>query len=210
MASKLGIYNSALLLLEERSLAALTDEAPARYALDAAWAETLGYCLESGFWTFAMRTRLIEASGSIVPAFGLAFAFEKPEDWARSYRISADDRLAGQLMDLVDEGGLWYSDTAPIYVKYVSNDAAYGGDLAKWSATFAEFVAAHLAMKTCVRITGNGTRLDYLARLERRTRNEASAKDSMNEPPVFPVQGTWAQARSGGAWTPNPSRTIAN
>ena len=205
MASKLGIYNSALLLLEERGLASLAASGNSKSALDDAWDDSVAYCLESGFWTFAMRTVKLDASQSITPAFGLAFAFEKPDDWVRSYRIASDERLNVQLFDLADEGRLWYSDADPIYVKYVSNDGAYGGDLGKWSATFAEFVAARLALKTCVRITGSASRLEGLTRLERRARNEASAKDSMNEPPVLPVQGTWAASRAGATGFAPPS-----
>ena len=210
MASKLGIYNSALLLLEERGLASLAASGNSKSALDDAWDDSVAFCLESGFWTFALRTARLDSSQSITPAFGLAFAFEKPDDWVRTYRISSDDRLGSQLLDLADEGGLWYSDADPVYVKYVSNDGAYGGDLAKWPATFAEYVAARLALKTCMRVTGSASRIEGLSRLERKTRNEASAKDSMNEPPAFPMRGTWAASRMRGAdFDPPPGRSIS-
>jgi hypothetical protein len=44
------------------------------------------------------------------------------------------------LLTVVDEPNYWYANIDPLYVKYVSNDTAYGMDLSIWSETFNEYV----------------------------------------------------------------------
>lgn len=206
-ASKLGVYNSALLHLEERPLSALTETGNSRSALDAAWSDSLAYCLESGYWTFALKTIQLYAD-SAAATIGPVNKFTKPSDWVRTYRISDNENMNGQLFDLLDEGGVWFSNVDPLYVKYISNADDYGGDLSLWPATYAEYVATRLAVKTCVRITGNATRLETLLKLEKKARQSASDKDAMNEPPAFPARGSWVSARGRGVEQPPSDRTI--
>lgn len=211
MTSKLSIFNSCLLHLEERGLSTLSETGPRKTALDDAWSDTVAYCIEAGYWTFAMRTNQIYKNDSATPGFGPANSFTKPSDWVRTYRISDTENLETPLLDLIDEGGVWYSNSDPLYVKYVSNDASYGNDMSLWPSTFAEYVANRLAVKTCVRITGNGTRLDLLLKLEDRARRKAADKDAMNEPPTQPIRGSWANSRSASSsFQPPSNRTITN
>jgi hypothetical protein len=211
MASKLGVYNSALLLLSSRSLTALTDDTANRRYLDAAYADAVALCIEAAYWTWAMRTSQIDKSVSVVPTFGLANAFAKPTDWVRTYRISDNEMMQAPVFDLVDEGGYWYSDADPLYVKYVSNDATYGNNLSLWTATFADYVAARLALKACISITGSDSKLDDLVKYEKSALQKAADKDAMNEPPAFPARGSWVSARrSATSFAPPSNRTITN
>lgn len=195
MTSKLELYNDVLLILGAEKLASLAEAREPRRALDSAYALTLRYCLEQGFWNFAMRVVQADSSASVTPAFGFSYAVTKPEDWIRTYQVSDNETFEPPLLRFVDEPNVWYSDCDPLYVKYVSSDTAYGGDLSIWPQTFANYVAHRLAWKTCKRITGSNPG-DDLERAEKRSRADARSKDAMNEPPGFPPTGTWVQSRS--------------
>ena len=197
MASKIELYNDALLILGERKLASLAEAREPRRALDDAYDKALDYCLEQGFWNFAMRAVQIDHSASVTPTFGYTYAFTKPDDFIRMYRQSAYEQLDPPLLDIVDEPNYWYANVDPLYVKYISDDLAYGKDLSIWPETFADYVAMRLAIKTCKRITGKAPDED-LIRAEKKARMDARAKDAMNEPPGFPPTGTWVRARGGG------------
>lgn len=198
MASKLGIYNSALLHLDERKLASLAEAREPRRALDDAWDAVTAYCLEQAFWNFAMRTVQMDSSASVDPAFGYEYAFTKPTDWVRTYRISSEAEMKESLDEFNDEAGYWYSNVDPMWAKYVSSDAAYGMDLSLWPETYSEYVALRLAVRTCKRITGSSSELDRLKVDEKRAKRDAMSKDAMNEGAIVPPSGTWVRSRGAG------------
>jgi hypothetical protein len=192
----LRLYNNALLILGERKLATTADNVESRRALDDAYADGLDYCLGQGYWNFAMRSVAIDASLTTIPTFGYTAAFEKPEDWIRTYLVANNDIFNPPLIRYSDEGEFWYADVETLYVQFISNDEDWGGDLAKWSPFFSEYAATHLARKTCKRITGSSDGVKDLFALERLARIDARAKDAMNEPPKFPPRGTWTTSRT--------------
>lgn len=194
MTSKLVVYNLALGHLGERKVTSLSESREPRRVLDDFWDSATAYCLERGFWNWSMRTTELSASESYTPSFGLTYAFERPDDWVRTYVISGNAQLNPPLLDYVDEGGLWYSNSDPLYAKYVSNGTTYGMDLSLWSASFADYVSRHLANKAAKRITGSAV-TDEMLRDEKRALGVARANDAMNEPPGFPPTGTWASSR---------------
>ena len=199
MTTKILVYNQALRLMGERRLTSVTEARDARYHLDDAYSEGLGYCLEQGFWNFAMRAAQLDASAVVEPSFGYEHAFTKPSDWVRTYALSSSENLTPPLLNYNDEAGYWYSNVDPIFIKYVSNDSSYGADLALWPETYALYVSCRLAVMTAPSICkASESKMDELLTREKRARVDARSKDAMNEPPSFPPQGSWAQARGGG------------
>lgn len=196
MASKLGLYNSALLILGERRLASLSEAREPRRRLDDAYDDAVAYCLEVGFWNFAMRAVQADSSASVTPTFGYTYAFTKPGDFVRLYQMGGSETMDPPLLTFVDEPNYWFANVDPLYVKYVSNDTAYGLDLSIWSETFADYVAHRLAVKTCKGITGKMPDADMLA-LEKKALAIARSKDAMDEPPGFPPRGSWVNSRLG-------------
>lgn len=199
MADKLEIYNLALGHLGERKLASLSENREPRRVLDDFYDNAVAYCLERGFWNWAMRTVLLDSDPSYDPPFGYTLAFTKPMDWVRTYVISDSDRLDPPLLRYIDEGGLWYADCDPVYVRYVSNDSAWGMDLGQWPESFADYLAARLAVRTCKRISGANPS-DDLKTEERRTLAVARSRDAMDEPPGFPPTGTWVTSRGSNSY----------
>lgn len=197
MASKLSIYNGALLALGDRRLATLTDARDARYALDDAYVDGREHCLEQGYWNFAMRTRQADYSPSVEPPFGYRRAFDKPTDWIRTAAVCEDEFFNAPLTRYADEAAYWYADLDTIYVKYVSSDAAYGLDFAKWPANFTRYVEHYLASRIAMRLTGDQKKKDNISYEAESWLRKAKATDAMDEGAVFPPQGSWSSARQG-------------
>lgn len=194
--AKIGLYQGALLILGEEKLSGLSEARAPRYALDDAYDDTLEYCLSRGFWNFAMRVVQADSSASVTPTFGYQYAFTKPDDIVRTYQISSAETFTTPLLDIVDEPNYWYANADPVYVKYVSNDIAYGSDLSIWTQTYADYVMCRLALRTCKRITGKFPD-DSLFKMEKNALSLALSQDAMDEPVKFPPRGTWVRSRGG-------------
>src|SRR3972149_4533251 len=104
MATKIDVYNEALLHLKTRRLRTLTDARSERRDLDAGWSPTSDYMLERGLWNFATRAQQWMPSDTIEPEFGFQYAYEKPDDYVRLVDIGADERY-GWAPDDYSEGG---------------------------------------------------------------------------------------------------------
>jgi hypothetical protein len=120
------LYNSALTICGERTLASLTEDREPRRLLDLVWDnDGVKTCLEGGQWKFAMRTIRIDFSTTITPDFGYKRAFEKPSDWCATSALCSDEYFSSPLTEYVDENNVWYAELDEIYVRYVSDDSAY-------------------------------------------------------------------------------------
>lgn len=204
--SRLQLYNDALLLAGERPLEALTDNVEGRRLLDQVWNnQGVDGCLEEGQWEFAMRTIMIDYDPSVEPPFGYNRAFDKPSDWILTSSVCSDEFFRVPITRYADEAGFWYSDLDTIYVRYVSNDAAYGSDLSKWPRSFQEFVSAHFATKIILKLTNDEAKLGLFVNpanpehsIRGRALLEAKSRCAMASPTSIPAQGRWSVARTRG------------
>lgn len=195
--SDLNRYNEALRMLGQTRLDTLTDDRPARYALDNAWSDSLADVLEEGAWNFAKRVVKIDADTAITTVFGYANTFSKPDDWVSTLAISADEMFAVPLNQFEDNSDNWVAAVDPIYVTYVSNGALYGGNLGRWTRKALKALSAQLALDTCTIITqGKGDR-EELFSLRKKYMSDAKSKDGLNEPTRFPPSGRLVTARRG-------------
>ncbi len=195
MAIKLTVFNDSLGHLGELKLAALTENREARYVLDDKWTGAVKRSLGRGFWNFATRTVQLAESNSLEPAFGMTAAFEKPDDWLRTYRISDNERFDPQLRSFEDRGGGWFADATELFVEYISSDTDWGFDLGKWPQSFEDTVALDLAVASCYRITGSDSRVATLEKMVKRRLAEARSEDAMNEPPRALPLNSWVRSR---------------
>lgn len=199
MATKLGVYQAALIALGERQLASLTEAREPRRVLDGNYDQAVAECLEAGQWLFALRTVSLDSDPSITPTFGYAYGFTKPTDWVRTAGIASDETFSAPLVRFIDETDYWQADIDPIYVRYVSNDATFGMDLSRWPASFTRYVSHYLAQLSCERITQNASKMDRLERLTvPRARANALNNDAMNAPTRFLPAGRLVHSRGGG------------
>lgn len=198
MASKLSIYNGAILALGERKLSSLSENRPSRRRLDSVWDDDgVRSCLQSGFWNFAMQSIELTHSPSIDPAFGFRYAFDKPSDWVRTAIVSADENFTNELLNYEDQGAYWYADFDPIYVRYVSDDNQLGTDLSLWPANFTRYVEHYFALRICKATSNSNTDTELLEQKLKRLLSEAKATDAMDEATKTLKPGSWSQARFG-------------
>jgi hypothetical protein len=198
LATKLQLFNQALILCGERTIASLSEDRESRRLLDEVYdSGGISRCLEMGQWNFAMRTVQIDSDPDIEPEFGYSKAFSKPTDWVSLSALCSDSYFKSPLTDFVDESDYWYADTDPIYVRYVSNDEEYGGDIGLWTQTFFDYVCAHFARKIVLKLTGDKERVDIVKKAEKEALLSARNKDAQGDPTLFPPPGKWTTSRSG-------------
>lgn len=199
---RLALYNNALRILGERSVASLTEAREPRYLLDAVWNEGgVDLCLEEGQWNFAMRAVRIDYDPTISPDFGYARGFSKPSDWIRTSAFCSDEFFKATITAYSDEPDYWYCDLDLVYVKYVSNDAAFGGDMNRWPRTFCRYVASHFALEVASKVTTDKEKLAQAEGIWKRRKADALNKDAMNQPPAQPASTSWVRNRAGSGST---------
>jgi hypothetical protein len=212
LTTRLELYNAALLVAGERFLASLTEDREPRHLLDHVWDnDGVKQCLEAGQWRFAMRAVRLDYDTAIDPEFGYRRAFSKPTDWCATAGICSDEYFNSPLTQYVEETGYWFCDLDELYVRYVSNDSSFGGDLSLWPAKFADYVATFFASKIILKLTSDKERRDALLHprtgLLVRSLKQAKSLDAMSGPTVFPAQGGWSSARGGGGRRDRGSRS---
>lgn len=204
---RLKIYSGALLLCGELRLDSLSENREARHLLDLVWNDGgVRACLEQAQWHFAMRTAEFSYDTSVEPAFGYSRAFDKPDDWVLTSGIFTDEYLNIPLTAYWDEADYWYADHDTIYVRYISDDDAYGMDFAKWPATFTDYVKAYFAGRICHKLPNAEEKIKRLhgtpgtadKGLIEKFLIIAKNKSAMTGPTTFPQRGTWARARHAG------------
>lgn len=190
------IYNDALLICGDRFLSSLTDNVESRRLLDHVWSSGgAKFCLEQAQWHFAMRTQQMDYDSSIEPEFGFQRAFAKPDDWVVTSALCSDEYFNQPLLQYADEAGYWYCDLETIYVRFVSNDVNYGGDMNAWPQSFREYVAAYFASRIVRKLAGGEDKAEKIEKLCKDRLLVAKNKAAMAEPTKFPPTGSWVSSR---------------
>jgi hypothetical protein len=199
--TQLAVYNGALRICRHRRMAALSDTGEARRLLDDVWGDgsTTGavkHCLQMGQWTDFTRTAAIAYDSGVDPDFGYPYAFEKPDDLVRTMAICEDEFFKSPLLEYADERGYWYASVQTLYVKWVSNDAAYGADLSLWPESFAKLVESYVAKEIVGALTGvSDTLIKLVEDRYEKAKKSALALDGINGPTRFTPEGSWSRSR---------------
>lgn len=208
MADKLEIYNRTLVKLGQRPLATLSDQRPEQRAVDRVYDATVQSLIEGALWKFASRSDELQPSDTATSQFGYQFVYEQPEDYVRIIRISDNQRFRPTLIDFLFETGFIYCDCSPLYLQYVSNDAAHGYNLGAWPASFANAVVDELALRTAPYLTGAGVpKIEQLEKQAKRSFFIAKQRDAVNQPESWMPPGRLVRARSGWQRINNMRRT---
>lgn len=204
MTTRLKLYNDALLIAEERQIASLSEDTESRRLLDLVWDnDGVRYCLQQGLWNFAMRSAQLDYSTSVIPPFGYRRAFEKPTDWVRTAAVCQDEFYFEPLLQYSDEVGFLFAELDILYVRYISDDAAYGMNMGAWPDTFNLYVAHYFASRVIGKLSANRDLVELLTTPNLRNNKvhrvlvDARSKDAMDEASVFPPEGSWGRARHG-------------
>src|SRR3990167_5013929 len=202
MATKLGVFNGALLALGHRRLSDTGEAVEAGRDIVSVYDQVVKECLSAGSWNFAMETIQADADTGVTPEFGFAEVFAKPSDWLRTIGVSADENFSRPLLQYYDDANFWSADSTPIYVRYVSNDTGLGMELTRWPPAFTRFAELELAARICNKVTQNSSLREEVKEDRDKARRAALNHDAMNEPqPKFTPPGSWTSSRasrSGG------------
>lgn len=195
--SKLQQYNGALRFLGERRLLSLTEEGKSRRELDSAWDESIAFMLEQGFWNFAIRSSELLPDEDQEPLFGYSNSFERPSDYVQLVAISDVGFFDTDTNAYEGEATHWFSDADKLYVRYVSNDAAYGLNLGRWPATFCTAHQAYLAFLTGPSINSDRADKGDNFSLHEKWVSLAKVKDAIEQKVTFKPAGRVVRARFG-------------
>lgn len=196
--TRLKLYNTALFHLGERNLASLSENRLPRRLLDHLWDNgVVDYCLEQKQWKFATRSVMLDSDPSMSQEFGFQYGFAKPSDCLRTVAFCSDEYFDQPITRYSDEAGYWFADTDPVYVKYVSNDSQYGGDLSLWPKSFEFYVASHMAAEICLGLNQAETKQAALKKMTDDLLKRAASKDAMDGPTQSLPSGSWVGSRGG-------------
>ena len=198
MATKLRLYKAAARHCEQRQVTSLTETTVTRRALDDIYDDGfLDGILEDGDWEFAMRFVKIEENTSVEPSFGYQKAFDRPSDFVRLNMISADEYLQTPLRAYRINPDYFFADIDPLYLRYVSNDSSYGGDLSNWTQSVNEYAGYKLAKHLAVALNLPAGKIDRLDDRCMKSLKNARTKDAILNPTKFRAEGRWASAKRG-------------
>lgn len=188
MASETEIANLGLTLLgETRLLASLEENTTAARAMRAVFALERDAELRRHVWNFARRRAALPALAE-APPFGFAYAYQLPPDWLR-FVVQADAwpySIEGGKV-LTDEG-------SPLNITYVARVEETG----LFDALFIDALAARLALRTCLTITGSMERQDRAVQAYREAMASARQVDAVENPPDDRPDDDWVIARELG------------
>ena len=194
----LSLFNGALRELGSRKLASLTENREPQYLLTDVWNDdAVLHCLEEGLWSFAIRSVAISFDPSFTADFGYTYRFTQPTDFVRTAQVAVDEYFEQPLTRYVEEGQFWFADLSDIFVKYVSDDLAYGMNYSVWPPSFIVFVELYLASKIVFKITQSKEKEDEVLQKLNMARRDALSKTAMEQPNKFFPLGMFARSRYG-------------
>lgn len=198
MATKIGLFNGALIELGENILSDTGENVVSGRMLNQVYSGVVEECLAAGSWNFAMETIKAAADTGIEPEFGFTEVFAKPSDWVRTHAVSEDEYFNFPLTAYYDDASFWSADNSPIYVRYVSNDTGLGLELTRWTQNFTRYVELELADRVSHKLTSDQGLRDTITKRRDKAKTTALNYDAMNEPqPKFAPASSWTRARSG-------------
>lgn len=198
-AQKLRVFNAALRIVRESSLATVSDDVEPRYKLDEIWEDSGGAvkaCLEMGLWHFAKRS--VSHAHSATTSSGLYYEFTFPTDYVRLVGMFSDAYFQVPFRAWRQNGNKWYADITPLYLEYISKDDSWGNDPALWPESFYRVVEAYLAERVSFALT-TSTEVKAIAQQALKDAlSNAKNLGAMSQPERVAGPNPWASARGGG------------
>lgn len=196
MADRLQIYKGTLRLLGPSNLASLTEDRPERHVLDSIWQEAGDHILQSGLWNHAIRTVELAYDEDVEPLFGYQHAFSKPDDYVRTASISGTADFSEGLANYETETNYWHADPETIYVRYVSDDDAYGWNVGAWPPSIALTMQAYMAFESGLPISSDRGNRNDMYQLFKERLAKAKILDAVDERVRQKPPGTWTRSRN--------------
>ncbi len=171
-----------------------------RFELDGSLYRGSRFLLDNGFWRFAIKTVVLDRDDSADLSPGYAYAFEKPEDWGRTFHMF-ENIGPGTWRDpsFRDEDGYFFTDSTSLTLRYVSTD---GEDAILWTDSFERALLAYLELEEAKREPQSpGGLLQSKALAYAEAMKNARIKNDMVERPKVHDSGRLVAARLGSSFS---------
>lgn len=165
--------------------------------------------LRANFWSFSIKRASLAAS-TTAPLFGKANYFPLPADFLMLAPPDQDTNVPFGGVGVASGNGAntqysdWQiesmpdgtnaiasNDPTPLYIRYVSSDVLEGA----FDPSFAESLAASLAVETCEELTQSNTKLQNLSAIYKNAIESAKKRNAFEMKPVRPPVDPWILAR---------------
>lgn len=197
MPDKLSVWNECLRLIKEPLLTDTDGTDKLSLTLRAVMPIATRKCLEGGTWNFAQERRWLNRA-SETPVAGYQYYLEHPPGWIRTVFISPTGHPEDTLLDYRDEQGMIAANIEKAFMVYVSSKFA-DEKVGAWSQSFADFVAAEMAVRVAPDlVSASAEQVDDLRLVRRIAKGEAKSFDAQQNPPDRMGRGRWVRAGRGG------------
>lgn len=191
MLTDTDICNMALDMLEEAPITSIDDASSvARWFKRNFWSKAWAL-MRKHPWNFALAREIIPTNAD-TPAFGWSYAYQIPSDALRIIPLTKEGTDSGTPMPHKVEGDQILTDTPPPlgirYIKRIDNAGLFDN-------SFAEALAASLAMSAAHFITGKASYADRMQQAFQNLMLEAQQVDSLEGLPDDPIDNDWIAAR---------------
>lgn len=195
MATVVGIVNSALSKIGEKTITDLTEGTPAANAANEQYDKIRDDLLRSHSWNFAIRRQKLEQSATI-PASGFDFQYPVPADFIRIVEVHDNDAEGGRLEYRLEndptDGTVILSSATEVWLRYVSVIT----DPNIMAPDFREALACMLAREFALSIAQSNTLYELMDKRFNRAQRRARSVDGIEDfPPRFP-NGSWVDSRN--------------
>jgi len=199
MASQVEICNWALTALGVDRITSITEDRNQAQTLNSLWDVVRRAELSGNPWAFAKRLATLAALSNDTPPHSFSTYYQLPAGFLRLVEIG--DRKSnglywsnwvyGRIYDIY--GNRIATDLeAPLDVTYIEDVE----DTGRWSALFAQAMAASLAVSACVSLTESGSKLESVTRWYNESVANARRQNAIQLPPrQIGGDDEWSQSR---------------
>lgn len=205
MATKLDIWNKALLFLGQSALTSEADNEERRFILERAWPLVIDDALARGDWRFATKTVELAEDEAATASPGFFAVFPLPSDWVRTIAISFTELFDEYSYDFdrgyqeyILEGQAYHSKESSFFLRYISRDYLTDDNVQNYPPTYVEYLASQLAYVTCDLITQSTTLRQLLERETDNRLRKAKSNDARNVKETQIRPGKWIKSRLSG------------
>lgn len=202
MASKIDIFNRALVILGEERVSSPSQDVKAARELSAVWETTRRALLRAYRWGFAMKRAQLAAS-STAPSFQFDYQYPLPSDFVRLDAVG-DEFVGASLTDYrtTDESAYAMANTAsgsvietslpaPLNVRYVADITVE----THFDPLFSMAFAAQLAVDVAITLTNSGNKQQSAAAARAAAISAAVTANAIERAPVPMPDDAWILAR---------------
>lgn len=178
------ICNSALAKVGAERITSLSDENERARLCKEQYPKVRDALLASHPWNFAIERKALAVSPD-EPVYGFTYKFQLPADCFRVLEVWSNEE------DWQREGDYIVTDSADISIKYIKKIES----TAKYSATFAEALAAKLAADICYSLVQSTTLKQALIDEAKMAVREARSYDAQEGTPQRVTANDWLVSR---------------